>query len=84
MSDLQDRLMKLGEDICASELGGNEYPRNLRLVADAADRITELEAACRTALDAYSRVSRVRLPGDVAGDLVHARETLRRALGLAN
>lgn len=46
-------------------------------------RIAELEAACRTALDAYSRVSRVRLPGDVAGDLVHARETLRRALGLA-
>ena len=44
-------------------------------------RIADLEAACRVALTAYSRVSRVRVPGDIAGDLTHARETLRRALG---
>lgn len=45
------------------------------------DRIGELEAACRVALDAYSQVSSVRIPGAAAGALVHARETLRRALG---
>lgn len=51
MPDLQDRLLKLGEDICASELGGDEYPRNLRLVADAADRIDKLEALLRRIQD---------------------------------
>jgi hypothetical protein len=48
------------------------------------DQIAELEAACRIALDTYARVSNVRLPGDVAGALVHARETLRRAIGQGN
>lgn len=43
-------------------------------------RVAVLEAACSIALTAYNRVSRIRLPGDVAGDLVHARETLRAAL----
>ena len=55
----------------------NGFDRKL----DAKDaRIAELEAACRLCLDAYSRVSNVRLPGDVAGSLVHAREALRRVL----
>lgn len=43
-------------------------------------RIAELEAALRIGLDAYSRVSSIALPGDVAGALVHARENMRRAL----
>lgn len=44
------------------------------------DRIAELEAALAVAARVYTRLSNVRLPGDAAGDLVHANETIRRAL----
>jgi hypothetical protein len=47
---------------------------------DAAARIEELETACRIALEVYNRHASKKLPGDLAGDLVHAREILRGVL----
>ena len=44
------------------------------------ERMAKLESACRVARAAYTRVSRVALPGDVAGDLVHACAVLEEAL----
>ncbi len=49
-------------------------------IDDRDERIAALERACNIALDAYNRVSNIGLPGDVAGHLVHARQTLKSAL----
>lgn len=47
---MQDRLKALGDAILINELGGDDYPRHLRVVADAENRIVELEAAIESAL----------------------------------
>lgn len=44
-------------------------------------RNAELEATCRRVLDDLEKLRGVRLPGNVAGAMVDAREALKNAIG---
>lgn len=46
-----------------------------------AARIAELEATCRRVLDNLEKLRGARLPGNIAGAMVDAREALKNAIG---
>jgi thiamine pyrophosphate-dependent acetolactate synthase large subunit-like protein len=50
MVSLGDRLQYLGQEILVHELGGENYPAHLAIVADAHQRIAELEEMLRRTL----------------------------------
>lgn len=82
LAALQEQLLSVGRDIAVHELGGDKWPSNLRAVADAAQRIEDLEGCVRAAVAELNVIRQIAHsdPGRVKMLAENAIEFLRNGI----